>query len=195
MTDEKNEVRISDLGPREGMKPPTFLRYAGKVYRVPDGVLRLAVAKLIELASCGDLDQIDQDKTVELRATDAIAFMARTLRCTTEEECDLVIAEEVERFGGDARGAQEVYGNLMSLEQWLGLFYGSLSKRFLCPDHAPVAEIQQAIAESYLEESAPDDEDAPPQDDHALAAALTDSVRRVNAQKLFGTPDKPSGGH
>jgi hypothetical protein len=128
------------------------IRIRGKDYALTTDVLRVAVSRMIALAvPCGDEGFVGavREVTAEARCLEGLAFMARTLRCETEAEMDATIHEEVERFGGGATGAREVYMSLECLGSWLDQFYGDLSRRFLCEQHRDISDAQDALSDVY----------------------------------------------
>jgi len=151
--DQKPDVRVMDLGPMGAMKPPTFVRVNGKSYRMPEGVLRVAVAQIIAAADCG-LESIAQgtsDMTIEARALEGARFIYETLGCATDEEIEYAVKAEISRLGAEERGARELYANLLALSEWTDLFFGPVAFRFLCDDHKDLAIAQRALADDYAE--------------------------------------------
>lgn len=175
------------------------IRIRGREYRLTPDVLRVAVSRMIALAHpCGDESFAGavREVTVEARCLEGLAFMARTLRVETEAEMDATIQAEVERFGGGATGARELYMSLECLGTWADQFYGDLSRRFLCEDHQDISDAQDALSDVYAGAfsgaETPDAETL----DEALDAAIgglfphTHSGIPDNAAKMFGSANR-----
>lgn len=160
---------------------PRILRIRDHAYMVPDDVFRLVISRLITLAErCGSeaMEKV-KDETVEVRATEAIAFLARALRAGSEEALDVVIAEEVARYANNAQGGREVYANLCALETWVNLMFGKLSRLFLCQQHQEIAEAQDAFAQRYAEEDSEDENEGAAVVSDAIAEALREDMQRA----------------
>jgi hypothetical protein len=126
------------------------IRIRGQDYPLSPDVLRVTIARLVALApDCGEKAEGMRETTLEVRVTEGLAFLARTLRAESEAEMELAIEEEILRFGGGELGAREVYYNLECLGSWVDHFYGDLARRFLCERHQDLADAQDALADAY----------------------------------------------
>lgn len=157
-----------------------ILRTEKRTYTLPLHMLRVTIAKLIELApTCGSEPMAETaERTVGERSFSAIAFLAKALRADTEDDITEVLEDECKRFGGGALGAREVYLNITTLQSYLDTFYGALSARFLCEEHLDLAELQDTMAARYAE----DDHGPPGEGD----PSVTITPVQDNAARLFG---------
>jgi hypothetical protein len=167
----------------------TAIRFEGVTYRLPVGVVNIAIERVIEAApDCGTDFTAIRIISVEDRCAEALAFLFAACRAQDEPTIQACIESEIARLGGGALGARECYANLLALHGWMGLFWGDFSSRFLCEQHKALSRIQDFVAARYQEEDTDDTTEptphtAPTHTAPVAPPAVSDGFARVFAEK------------
>lgn len=193
-----DEVSVVDERRRKGY----VLAVNGHSMTLPDGVVRVAVERLIDCCAEGDLGEVCvNEKTVLERAQAGIHFLYGLLRCCAEDrDVDPLVEAEVEKLGGGAKGAKEAYANLVACVEWAQLFFGDLSARFLCPAHAATVSVAQAkLAEQAFDEMFPGDAAgmATARDGGGCGSEVSEAPEHIRrfGSALGGQKQQTDGGH
>jgi len=160
MTDEKDPETTVTIPTKSESVTKSTIRIDGKEYVLPPHVLRLDVGAMIDIPSCGLSVRAVKPLTVEQRAGEALAFLARTLRMETEAGIDATTEDEIKRFGGGKAGARECYANLLALRDWMTLFYGDVAEHFLCGKHQDIARVQSELGYQYMVDNNADERES-----------------------------------